>query len=216
MTDPNKERFDAAARTWDENPGRVLLAEAVVGAILRRVPVCPEMEALDYGCGTGLVTLLIAPRVRSILGVDISEGMVSVLREKIDSQGIPNVSTAILDLRRDPPLDRRFDMITSSMTMHHIDDPSQVVGKLAAMLRPGGWLCIADLDAESGDFHADKTGVHHAGFARDRVREMFEAAGLESITLDTAYVFNREIEGVLREFPVFLACGCAPMKHLLQ
>lgn len=194
----------------------MLLAEAVVKAILSRVPISAEMEAMDYGCGTGLVTLLLAPRVRSILGADISEGMLSVLRDKIASQSIPNVDTVILDLQRDPPLAPRFDLIVSSMTMHHVADPASLIGKLATMLEPGGWLCVADLDSESGDFHSDKTGIHHFGFDRDRIRGIFEEAGLGSVTLDTAHVIAREVEGVMREFPVFLACGCAPACHPLQ
>jgi len=207
MTDPNKRRFDAAAKTWDEEPRRVQLAEAVADAVLRCACVDSEMEALDYGCGTGLVTLKLAANVRSIVGADISEGMLSVLRDKIAARGVSNVSTIVLDLRHDPPLKRRFDLIVSSMTLHHLEDPASVIGKLAAMLKPGGRLCVADLDAESGDFHTDKTGVHHAGFDRDRVRGMFEEAGLGCVTVDTAYVFEREAQGVLREFSVFLACG---------
>ena len=214
--DPNKQRFDAAAKTWDELPRRVQLAEAVVKAILGRVPVTSEMEAMDYGCGTGLVTLLLAPRVRSMLGADISEGMLSVLRDKIASLGIANVDTVTLDLQRDPPLDRRFDLIASSMTMHHVRNPAQIIGKLVTMLKPGGWLCVADLDVDGGDFHTDKTGVEHFGFDRDHVGRILEQAGLESVTLDTAHVIAREIERVMREFPVFLACGCAPADHPLQ
>ncbi len=210
MKDPNKQRFDNLARTWDEEPRRVQLAEAVVKATLSRVPVTPEMEALDYGCGTGLVTLLIAPHVRSVLGADISEGMLSVLRDKIASQSVPNAGTVALDLQRDPPLDRRFGLIVSAMTMHHIKDPAPVIGKLTLMLRPAGWLCIADLDSESGEFHSDKTGVEHFGFDRNLVKAVFEEGGLESVAMDTAHVIISEVEGAAREFPVFLATGRRP------
>jgi len=50
MQDPGKRDFDAAAAGWDEEPRRVMLAQEVVAAVCRELPLAREMEALDYGC----------------------------------------------------------------------------------------------------------------------------------------------------------------------
>jgi len=51
------ERFDQAAATWDLTDRRVLLVRAVAEAIASRVRLSPVLKVLDFGCGTGLVTL---------------------------------------------------------------------------------------------------------------------------------------------------------------
>ena len=71
--------FDERAQTWDEQPRRVQLARDIFAALERQVPLQRDWAALDYGCGTGLLTLALAPRVRRILAVDSSQGMLAVL-----------------------------------------------------------------------------------------------------------------------------------------
>ena len=67
-----KRDFDAAAASWDEKPGRVKLAGEVAEAIIRQVAPSKTMKAMDFGCGTGLVTLTLRPLVASITGIDSS------------------------------------------------------------------------------------------------------------------------------------------------
>ncbi|MDH7602376.1 MAG: methyltransferase domain-containing protein [Armatimonadota bacterium] len=216
-TDPAKvQRFDAAAGAWDQDAGRVRMAETIARAVLARVPMRPGIHALDYGCGTGLITLQLAPHADFVLGADISDGMLSALRQKALAAGLKNVEVAHLDLEHDPPLERRFDLIVSSMTMHHVKDVRGVIRKLAAMLRPEGWLCIADLETEPGDFHSDKTGVEHFGFEPSEVVRMFEEAGLQRVTVENVFTIHKEVAGTQREFRLFLACGCRASNHYLQ
>lgn len=208
MDNPSRQRFNALAAEWDQNPGRVEFTQAVADAILRQISLREDMDMLDYGCGTGLVMLAPHPHVRSIVGADVSEGMLSVLNGKIAAQGLANVRTVLLDLQTDQPLPDRFDLITSGMTMHHVRDVGVVLGKLRQMLRPGGFLAIADLEEEGGAFHGDPTGVEHHGFDREHMVRLFRAAGLASVQVTTAYVIKRPLEdGTTREFPVFLVTG---------
>ena len=71
--------FDARARTWDDDPRRRKLAESIFAALEQAVPLRADMAALDYGAGTGLLTLALAARVRRVLAVDASAGMLGVL-----------------------------------------------------------------------------------------------------------------------------------------
>jgi ubiquinone/menaquinone biosynthesis C-methylase UbiE len=206
MTDSGNRDFDTAAGTWDDNPARVELARAIVGAILTRVPVSKDMDALDYGAGTGLVTLGLLPYLGSVAAADRSPGMLAKLDEKIERSGLVNVMTVLLDLEASPVPDLRFDLIVSSMTMHHIGNVGKLIRTFSSMLRAGGHLAIADLDLDDGEFHADPTGVKHNGLDRADVRRWFDEAGLGQADIETAHEIAREVEGKgERRFTVFLA-----------
>lgn len=184
------------------------MARTVAEAIVRAAGVNNGMDALDYGAGTGLVTLCLALHVHSIVAADSSRGMLDVLEQKRDQAGIANVSTMLLDLENDPPPDVCFDLIVSSMAMHHIADPARLVRVFSGMLKPGGWVCIADLDKEDGSFHGDNTGVLHNGFERSEMRGYFRQAGLMDISDTTAFTVTKEVEGQgMRDFGVFLIAG---------
>ena len=208
MPNENQDRFDRAAQTWDENPARVALAQVIAEAIRSEVPVTPEMDAVDCGCGTGLLTLALQPHVRSILGVDASGEMLKALGEKIAAAGIENVRVQQLDIAGDGIGSARFDLVVSAMMLHHVKDAAGMVGRLAGALLPGGHLCIADLDAEDGSFHPDKTGIEHYGFGEAQMRGMFAAAGLANVRVRVAHVIRRpDAEGAMREYPVLLTVG---------
>jgi SAM-dependent methyltransferase len=98
-----------------------------------------------------------------------------------------------------------YDLIVSSMTLHHVEDTARLFARFRKHLRAGGWLAIADLDREDGTFHdPGTTDVFHQGFERDRLRAMLAALGFERLTDTTAFVRRRN----LRDYPVFLISGC--------
>ncbi|MHB9129642.1 MAG: class I SAM-dependent DNA methyltransferase [Armatimonadota bacterium] len=205
----SQSRFDQAAATWDEQPVRVMLAKAIAQAMLTQVPISPAMTALDYGCGTGLVTLALQPYVQRIIGVDSSPGMLAKLQEKMQALGISNVETLLLDLAtQPPPPDLRVDLIVSAMALHHIADLPQLLQALTGLLTPGGYLALADLDAEDGSFHTDMTGVHHLGIGRAWLMAQLSVLGYQDVAANTAHVVERPDEtGILRRYPVFLVSG---------
>lgn len=207
MTD-NKRDFNREALTWDDNPVRAELAGALAEAILRRVPVADSMDLLDYGAGTGLVTLGLQPFVRSVTAADSAQGMLDRLAEKASASGLSNVRTMLLDLERESAPDACFDLIVSSMTFHHIENVPALIKRLFGMLRPGGYIAVADLDLDDGEFHSDPTGVRHNGFSRDEMVRAFTGSGLDGVAIETAHTVTREVPGRgLRDFSVFLIVG---------
>ncbi len=75
--------FDQMAAEWDSNPVRVELAQAVGAAIRSAVPFQPNMQTMDFGAGTGLLTLAIQPDVAAVTAVDVSGQMLGVLEQKV-------------------------------------------------------------------------------------------------------------------------------------
>jgi 2-polyprenyl-3-methyl-5-hydroxy-6-metoxy-1,4-benzoquinol methylase len=203
-----KRDFNAAAATWDEKPARVKLAGEVAEAIIRRVAPNRQMHAADFGCGTGLVCLRLQPLVASITGIDSSPGMLEILRAKVADGKLHNVHSQLVDVEKGETLAGKFDLITSSMTLHHIREPKTLLRLLSAALLPGGILAIADLEPDDGLFHDDNTGVHHFGFERTAVRAMFAEAGLVDIEDGTATELVKTApDGTKRAFAVFLVSG---------
>lgn len=203
-----KRDFDAAAATWDENPARARLAHDVGRAVLEAVKPGPDCTVLDFGCGTGLLTLAIQPHVRSVTAVDSSRGMLDVLDAKIRNQNLPNVRTLPVDLEKGDKIAGTFDLVVSSMTFHHIRDPGILLERLAGLLRPSGWIAVADLDSDEGKFHDSDEGVFHPGFDRCTMQNYFESAGFISVRNRTAAIIRKPgPSGELRTFTVFLMTG---------
>lgn len=206
-----KRDFNAAAATWDEKPARVQLAHDVARSILATVPVGPETEVLDFGCGTGLLSLAIQPRARSVIAVDSSPEMIETLRKKLHGQGITNVKTLLCDVEKGETLPGTYDLVVSNMTFHHIRDVGSLLLTLAGIIRPGGMIAIADLDSDEGKFHDSNDGVFHFGFDRSIMKKYFEAAGFTDVRNRTAAVRQKAgPDGEMQQFPVFLMTGKKP------
>ena len=91
------------------------------------------------------------------------------------------------------------------MTLHHIDDTEGFLSRISHLLSPGGILAFADLDLEDGLFHDDPLEKVHHGFDRGTLAEMLNAAGLQPISFETIYTFNKtNRSGATAAYPVFL------------
>ncbi len=193
--------FNAVAMQWDEEPRRVKLAGEIASAIQAHIHLSPEWDALDIGCGTGLVTLQLAPSLRSMTGADSSPGMLERLTAKIQQSGSANVHTELCDLAGGELPSGKYHLITSAMTMHHIDKIEPLLQSLKSMLHTGGWVALADLESEDGSFHDDPTGIFHNGFSADELFGMLERAGFSSVTVSPV---TKVMRGE-RSYPVLLA-----------
>jgi ubiquinone/menaquinone biosynthesis C-methylase UbiE len=196
--------FDKAAVTWDDEPRRVQLARDVAAAIISAAQPTGEMDALDFGCGTGLLTLLLQPHVRSITGIDTSCGMLEVLERKVREWGLSNVRALYCDVGSGDRPEGAFHLIVSSMALHHVADLSPLFRLFYGLLLPGGILCIADLDKEDGTFHDDPIGVLHFGFDRTEVMEQLASAGFTDIRAVTAAVVRKSSPDRSRDYQIFL------------
>lgn len=197
--------FNTDAATWDENPGRVRVAQQIAETIISTGMLDKRDTLMDFGCGTGLVSLALEPHVDVIIGVDSSHGMLDVLNNKIKHYGIDNVSTALVDIDKDDLPAGPFKCIVSSMTIHHIKDIPLLLKKFHAILDNKGTLFIADLDSENGAFHDNNDGVFHFGFDRNELSALLADAGFNSITAQTAAEIHKpDRQGRSTTFSVFL------------
>ncbi len=200
-----KDYFNGSANKWDK-PMRVALANGVSGAIKTYVRLSRTSNAMEFGCGTGLISMALAPHLKHVLAVDMSENMLAVLEDKIARNGVDNVTPRHLDLVEGELPGERFDLIFSSMALHHVKAVDSLLGILFQLLTPGGVLALADLDAEDGGFHGDIPDVFHLGFDRSDLRQMLEKKGFINVSATTAHVIQKQsaTTGTTAAFPVFL------------
>jgi cyclopropane fatty-acyl-phospholipid synthase-like methyltransferase len=196
------EGFDAAAASWDDDPGHEARQVAVARAIEGAIDLHAGMRALDLGGGTGRLSILLADRVGSVVVTDPSAGMVEVAQQRIAQAGLGERLHALrADLTTDP-IDGRFDIVWSSLALHHVRDLDTLLRAVAGLLVDGGRLAIADLDEDpDGAFHADKVDFDgHHGFERAGLAEQVARAGCT----DVRFVDVTTLPKADREFGVFL------------
>jgi len=190
--------FKEKATDWDANQMRQQLSAAIGNAILTHVPLDEEMDVIDFGAGTGLLTSHVAPRVRKIAAVDTSASMLDKLAAKPEFHG--KVTAVCQDITKQP-LATPYDLIISAMAMHHVKDTATLFATFARHLQPGGKIALADLDKEDGTFHpADAEGVFHHGFVRDDLKTIIVNNGFVDIHFQTAHSIDRDD----KSFPIFL------------
>ena len=192
------DHFNEKSKTWDANEMVKQLSSAVGSSILEHISLNPQMNVMDFGAGTGLISSHVAPLVNKIVAVDISEAMLDKLITKPELQGkVEAVCQNILD----KPLTKQFDLIMSAMAMHHVEDSNKLIQTFSQHLISGAVLALADLDKEDGSFHpADVEVVFHSGFERDQLKLLLESHGFEDIHFFTAHKVVKDD----KEYPIFL------------
>jgi ubiquinone/menaquinone biosynthesis C-methylase UbiE len=139
-------RWDERVEAWDE----VAMSEAFLAIRDRLLELAEPLggdRVIDLGAGTGLLSLALAPRVRELIAVDISERMLERLDDAATVDGIHNIRTVAADLRRLPLEDESATLVVSNYAFHHLDDAGKELALAEArrILSPGGRLVICDM-----------------------------------------------------------------------
>jgi tRNA (cmo5U34)-methyltransferase len=194
--------FDLKAPAWDMNPVHMERSTAIANLLIASTPHGKQMKALDFGAGSGILSLMLQDHLQEITLLDSSEGMIKVCREKIANGGFRNLHTVNLDLEKES-FSGHYDLIFSQMAFHHVENIDGILEKFIAFLSPGGLLAIADLYPEDGSFHGEGfTG--HLGFDPEELAAKLAAQGFRNISYQQCFVMKKMLEnGETREYPVF-------------
>lgn len=202
--------FDVKAAEWDNNRMYHERAAAVASEISKMIPLNREMRALEFGPGTGLLSFLLMDQLKEITLIDSSAGMVKVINEKIAAEDMQNLRVLNLDLEHEDLTDGKYDLIYNLMVLHHVGDVEKIIGKFRDMLKPGGYLAIADLYSEDGSFHGDGFSGHR-GFDTVTLSALLEKNGFAGIAHQTVYVIEKVMpDGTWKQFEVFLMTASLP------
>jgi len=192
------DHFAHKSKSWDMKSRRVQNAKGIAELIVKNIALSPTMEIVDFGAGTGLLSYFVGAHVKKIVAVDNSPSMLEAFENKCET--FP-CQTEVLhrDLSHEN-IDRVFDGIISSMTLHHLEDQYALFLKFYTMLKEDGFIAVADLDSEDGTFHSDSCGVFHHGFDREMLASIAKEVGFKEIQFSHANTIHKPH----RDFTVFL------------
>jgi ubiquinone/menaquinone biosynthesis C-methylase UbiE len=139
-------RWDERVDTWEQvatSPAFLAIRDRIVELAEPR----RDDLVVDLGAGTGLLALALAPRVRRLVAVDISERMLDRLDDAAAVDDVHNVEPLVADLRRLPLEDEVATLVVSNYAFHHLDDAGKelALAEVRRILRPGGRLVICDM-----------------------------------------------------------------------
>ena len=139
-----KTTMDRSTRFWDKIADRYskkpVADEAAYQKKLQitREYFDPEMEVLEFGCGTGSTAIAHAPYVKHILATDISSRMIEIAREKAETQHVDNVTFEQLAIDELNVPDRSVDAVLGLSILHLLENKDEAIAKVYKMLKPGG------------------------------------------------------------------------------
>lgn len=157
---------------------------------------------LDFGAGTGAISVPLAAEVGQVTALDTSAAMLAKLADK-------NVAN-IIPLEQDIfcGLSDTYDGMISSMALHHVADIPELLCCMHNCLSDAGQLALIDLYSEDGSFHGDNQakGVVHLGFDPQHLLEAAAKAGFKDLSYRK--IFNIKHKNG-QHYPLFLLQGCA-------
>jgi len=196
-----KDLFAHKSKNWDMKSRRVQNAKSIAQIISDKVNLTKDMVLADFGAGTGLLSYFLSDYVKKIIAIDNSPSMLETLKEKLNTFKC-EIEIQNIDLTKESFIkleNMQLDGITSSMTLHHIQDIEDIFKRMYLMLKEGGFIALADLEKEDGTFHSDNEGVFHFGFNESELTQIARKVGFRDISFLRVNTIKKD-----RDFHVFL------------
>ncbi|MDL2249781.1 methyltransferase [Lachnospiraceae bacterium OttesenSCG-928-J05] len=180
----NTEIFDRIARAYD-NEQRIQIGK-ICAEEIRRVlgeEDTREKQAIDFGCGTGLIGMEFLEDFHKVLFLDSSEQMIEVTKEKLRQLQTEKGEAICLNLEQEEAGEIKGDYIFIVQTLLHIADTAGILEKLFQLLNPGGHLIIIDFDKQPA-INAENV---HNGFEQEVLKQELEQVGFTEVVSRTFY-----------------------------
>lgn len=178
----NTDKFEMIATTYDTSE-RIQIAKVASDAIREYVGDATSKNAIDFGCGTGLVGMNLLNDFHSMLFLDTSQNMITQIKQKISGFGIQNADTLCFDFEQEGLADLRADYIFMAQVLLHIQDVEFVLSRLFDVLNDGGHLLIVDFNKNEKVV----SDIVHNGFDQAKLADRMTKIGYKKIRSKTFY-----------------------------
>ena len=180
-----RDEFAHQADSFARSP-TMTLAETL-GVLVDLVPEDPEARWVETACGPGLIARAIAPRVGSVVGIDLTPAMIEKARADAAEAGAENVSFEVGDATALDLPDDSLDGAITRFSLHHIPAPIRVLEEMRRVVKPGGYVVVSDFvtddDGASAAWQEQierlRDPSHWALLTPSRIVALGERVGLE-------------------------------------
>lgn len=186
--------FNHKAESFD-SPQNRFIADLIRQELEKQIVDFSDKHILDFGGGTGLVSLPLATQSKSVMLVDISDKMLEQAHLKVKKQAINNVHLLRKDLLS-TPLNQLFDIILVSRVLHHMSNIEEILNVFRNHLADDGQLFIADFV---------KTDTNHHGFHLVDLEGKLSQSGFSSVQSQIIYSADKLFLGNYAELFLTLA-----------
>lgn len=198
-SDALRDEFAHQADSFARSPAMNIAQ--TLGVLVDLVPEDPQARWVETACGPGLIARAMAPRVGSVVGIDLTPTMVEKARADAAAAGVKNVSFEVGDATALPIDDDSLDGAITRFSLHHIPAPIRVLEEMARVVKPGGYVIVSDFvtddDGESAAWQEQierlRDPSHWALLTPSRIAALGERAGLEP-DLDRVVPFEIDFE----------------------
>lgn len=206
MTNNAQTYFASVAGQWDEIRSGYF-TEHMRDAAIAKSSLPENATVADIGTGTGFVAAGLAPKAARVYGFDASTEMLEVARRNL--AGFGNIELQQAPGDSIPLPDSSLDGVFANMYLHHAPDPLAAIREMTRLLKPGGVLCITDLDAHDHEWQRAEMADLWLGFERNDIRRWFDEAGLSDIDVDCAEGTCDACgpDGEVKPLSIFVAIG---------
>ncbi len=175
--------FAQVADQWDKiRTG--YFTEAMRDAAVAQAQLPPNAVVADIGTGTGFVAAALAEHAQQVYGFDASPEMLATAERNL--AGFKNVTLRQAEGQSIPLPDESLDAVFANMYLHHTPEPPAAIREMVRLLKPGGVLCITDLDTHTNAWFCTEMADTWLGFEREDIRTWFAYAGLVEVHVDCA------------------------------
>lgn len=195
-----RESFTTQARAFAANPW--VTDEERIRRLVAAAHLTGNESVLDIATGPGYIAEAFAGSAREVVGVDLTEAMLAIAKERTQQRHISNVSFRAADAQNLPFENGAFDVVVCRLTLHHLQKPLQVLREMARVCRAGGTVLVEDIYASEHSERAayqDRWEIlrdpsHVRTLPLSELLQLFRDAGLETDSVATADDLTPEVE----------------------
>jgi SAM-dependent methyltransferase len=195
-----RESFTTQAEAFAANPW--VTDEERIRRLVAAARLAGTERVLDIATGPGYIAEAFAGAAREVVGVDLTDAMLAIAKERTRERGVSNVSFRAADAQNLPFENGAFDVVVCRLALHHLLRPLEVLREMARVCRVGGTVLIEDIYASE---HSERAAYqdrwemlrdpsHVRTLAISELLQLFRDVGLETDAVTTADDLTPEVE----------------------